>query len=181
MKKLLTSLFIFATISAFGQVQFPINENGEIEYSEVVRVDSTISADQLYSRAKMVIADLFNSAQSVIQNDDATNKQILVKGKISADYSWGMASAPGHVDFTMTIFCKGGRYKYSIKPQQHTASYRGTNYNGGSLLNEKPDCGTFNMPKSYWEKIKINADATFKSFTTTLKQKMNENSQKEDW
>lgn len=166
-------LFSVSFNNTFSQVVFPLNDKGEIEYAEVVTVDST-SAEKLYSRAKMNIAEMFKSAQNVIQNDDAINKQILIKGNIRADYSWNpMATCRAHVDFTMTIFCKDNRYKYSIKPSEHIfePSCKLTG-GGGYLLNEKPSCGTFNMPKSYWEEIKSNADKDFKTFIETLKKKM---------
>jgi len=58
---------------------FPVNNNGEIEYTEVVKVDST-SADVLYSRAKMTIAQSFKSAKNVIQKiynyDFSKNKRL---------------------------------------------------------------------------------------------------------
>lgn len=151
---------------------FPVNNNGEIEYTEVVKIDST-SADILYSRAKMTIAQSFKSAKNVIQNDDQVNKQILLKGNISADYSWGMSSCSGRIDFTMTVFCKDNKYKISIKPNSHECGV-GCKFDcsGGSLLNEKPDCGTFNMPKSYWNDIKSNANAEFLLFIESFKKKM---------
>jgi hypothetical protein len=109
MKNVFAILFFCHSYFAFGQVKFPLNDKGEIEYTEVVNIDST-SADKLYSRAKMSIAQMFKSAQNVIQNDDAVNKQVLIKGNIRADYSWNpLAKCPAHIDFTMTIFCKDNR------------------------------------------------------------------------
>lgn len=153
---------------------FPVNSNGEIEYTEVVKVDST-SAEVLYSRAKMTIAQSFKSAKNVIQNDDQVNKQILLKGNISADYSWNpLAVCPAHIDFTMTVFCKDNKYKFSIKPSEHIfgVGCKISGSGGGNLLNEKPDCGTFNMPKSYWNDIKSNANTEFLMFIESFKKKM---------
>lgn len=155
-------------------VEFPINSNGEIEYTEVVFVDST-SSDNLYSRAKMCIAESFKSAKDVVQNDDAFTKQILIKGNIKADYSWNpLAVCPGFINFTMTVFCKDNRYKYSVKPENHLfgigCKVSGTG--GGSLLNEKPSCGTFNMPKSYWIDIKSKANKEFRVFIEKFKKEM---------
>jgi len=157
-----------------NQSLFPVNSLGEIEYTEVVKVDSA-PADVLYSRAKMSIAQSFKSAKNVIQNDDQVNKQILLKGNISADYSWNpLAVCPAHIDFTMTVFCKDNRYKFSIKPSEHIfgVGCKISGSGGGNLLNEKPDCGTFNMPKSYWNEIKSNANAEFLMFIESFKKKM---------
>ncbi|MCX7744020.1 MAG: DUF4468 domain-containing protein [Flavobacteriales bacterium] len=168
----------------FSQTVFPINENNEIEYSEVVTVDST-SSDKLYSRAKMIISELFKSAQNVIQNDDAVNKQILIKGNIKSDYSWNpLSNCPGHIDFTLIIMCKDNRYKYILKPGNHVfePACKISGGGGGSLLLEKPACGTFNMPKSYWEDIKSKANSDFLAFIKLLKSKMaTEIGGKNDW
>jgi hypothetical protein len=157
---------------SLNQSLFPVNSSGEIEYTEVIKVDST-SADVLYSRAKMSIAELFKSAQNVIQNDDAANKQILIKGSLKADYVWYAGSCSGSIGFTMTVFCKDNRYKYSIKPDNHECGV-GCKFPcaGGNLLNEKPTCGTFNMPKTYWQNIQEKASADFLLFIETLKKKM---------
>lgn len=183
MKHLFIIVLIVNSLYTMGQVKFPVNESGEIEYTEVIIVDST-SADKLYSRAKMGIAELFKSAQNVIQNDDAVNKQILVKGNVKADYSWNpLSNCPGHIDFTMVILCKDNRYKYILTPSNHVfePSCKLTG-GGGNLLSEKPSCGTFNMPKNYWEEIKSKANTDFLTLIDLLKKKMaTEIGGKNDW
>lgn len=178
-----TCVTLFSFNNIFSQVKFPLNDKGEIEYTEVVSVDS-VSSEELYSRAKMAIAEMFKSAQNVIQNDDAPNKQILIKGNIKADYSWNpLAKCPAHVDFTFIISSKDNRYKYSLKPNEHifepACKLSG---GGGYLLEEKPACGTFNMPKSYWEDIKYKANEDFLLFIKKVKEKMSiKTIGSEDW
>jgi len=170
MKLLYLTFLFFLSLMSNAQVNLPLNDKGEVEYSEVVNVDS-VSADELYNRAKLFIADMFVSARSVIQHDDAANKQILDKGNISADYSWNpLSNCPAHVDFTFTIFFKDNKYKYSLKPQNHVfePACKLTG-GGGNLAGEKPECGTFNMPKLFWNDIKLKADSDFKKFIESLK------------
>ena len=173
LKHLLFLLLAIPMNNTFSQVVFPMNDKGEIEYTEVVTVDST-SADKLYSRAKMSIAEMFKSAQNVIQNDDATNKQILIKGNIQADYNYNynFGHCNGLVNFTMTLFCKDNRYKYSLKPSLHECSGCKFNCSGGDLLNEKPACGGMTMTKGSWDEIKAKANTDFLALIETLKKKM---------
>jgi hypothetical protein len=173
MKNLFLILFFSQSYFAFGQVKFPVNGKGEIEYTEVVNIDST-SADKLYSRAKMSIAEMFKSAQNVIQNDDATNKLILIKGNIQADYNYNfnIGHCNGLVNFTMTLFCKDNRYKYSLIPSFHECSGCNFNCSGGDLLNEKPACGGMSMTKAKWDEIRTKVNSDFFVFIESLKKKM---------
>ncbi len=71
MKKML--FFIAAsliTLSSIAQVDF--------RWEKIDSVDK--SKSQIYSDTKMAIAELWKSAQSVIQNDDKEGGMILVKG-----------------------------------------------------------------------------------------------------
>jgi len=53
MKKYILTFYLFTTtILCFSQVTFPINDQGKVEYSEVIKVDSSISDIHLYESAK---------------------------------------------------------------------------------------------------------------------------------
>lgn len=95
--------------SAYSQDIFPLDENGEIVYSEIVNVDS-VSAKVLYVRAHQWFANTFKSAQDVIQLDDKEAGIMIGKGFFEA------VSARNNlivsVYFTVEIQTKDGRYKY---------------------------------------------------------------------
>jgi len=63
----------------FAQAIFPLDENGEIVYTEIVKVDS-IKAKDLYVRAYTWFANSFVNAKNVIQLNDKEAGRILGKG-----------------------------------------------------------------------------------------------------
>lgn len=76
--------------------------------------ESTKTKDQLYSDTKMFIAEVWNSAQNVIQNDDREGGLILVKGistqimKIQIVYpTWSFA-------YTVKFYMKDHKYRIVI-------------------------------------------------------------------
>jgi len=84
-------------------------KSGFFSYHEVVKVDS-ISADELYSRAKPWIALTYKSANDVIQLDDQNAGRIIVKGNFEIIYYANQA----WVNHTLTIDFKEGRYRYDL-------------------------------------------------------------------
>jgi len=102
----------------YSQSVFPLDEKGEIVYSEVVKVDS-IKSNELYVRAHEWFANTFKSAKAVIQLDDKEAGKIIGKGDIEADiinHQTGLMkySVGGLIYFTVEIQTKDGKYKYSF-------------------------------------------------------------------
>lgn len=96
--------------------------NGKIYFNEVIQVDS-ITKDLLYYNAKVFFAEVFKSANDVIQMDDKENGVLIGKGFTNvyakAVFRDGLII---YLDFTGTvqmwytikIQCKDNRYKYDI-------------------------------------------------------------------
>lgn len=145
-------LFLFVPFTGMAQeILLPLNsETNLIEYSELVKIDSTTTQKELYSRAKEWVAITFKSAKDVIQMDDSENGILILKGIMPI--SGGMYLADGKVDFTMKIQLKNGRYKYWITNFIHSSYKPG--YSGGSLENAKPACGSMSMVKKGWIQVK---------------------------
>lgn len=92
--------------SKYGVGAMPIVD-GMVVFSEVVPVEG-VTADQLYTRAKMAVAEMFKSAKDVIQLDDKENGVIIVKG------SNQIGSDPVYVHFTLRFYAKDEKYKIDI-------------------------------------------------------------------
>lgn len=108
MKNLLF-LIAFLPIISFAQ-----------EYSEVVELPGKTS-EQLYSTAREWFAEMFNSANNVLQMDDPIAGKLIGKGTTHVSESYvtgGIASIPVTLDwypnFTIKIYIKDGRYKYEL-------------------------------------------------------------------
>ncbi|GDX53515.1 hypothetical protein LBMAG27_25620 [Bacteroidota bacterium] len=82
---------------------------GMVIYKSIQKIDSA-SKDELYSRAKVWIATTFNSANDVIQLDDKTNGQIIIKGK----YSFKNYNIESFIPLNISIGIKDGKYKIEI-------------------------------------------------------------------
>lgn len=91
--------------SKYGVGAMPIVD-GMVVFSEVVPVEG-VTADQLYTRAKMAVAEMFKSAKDVIQLDDKENGVIIVKG--SNNYDPDVYS-----HFTLKVYIKDNKYKVDM-------------------------------------------------------------------
>lgn len=95
--------------------------NKPIEFSAIVKVDSTLKADELYRRAKRWFGDYFKSGKDVIQIDDKDNYEIVGKGWMPAPVEaiGGAIQNSGKIWFKVNIYCKQGRYRYVINDFVH--------------------------------------------------------------
>lgn len=107
---------LLATVT-FGQVNF--------KWDKVDSVDKTKA--QIYSDTKLFIAKTWNSAQSVIQNDDKEAGNILIKGLLIKEMVSGRgisAQVFGYVyDYTIIFMMKDGKYKIIIDNVSCTKAY----------------------------------------------------------
>lgn len=88
--------------------------DGVLTYENVVKVDSTLTAEQIYSKALLFCANEFKSANEVVQLKDETNNIIIAKGLIQMDWPTLVGTTNGYTEFTLSIYCKDGKYKYVI-------------------------------------------------------------------
>ena len=101
MRKFIVSLF--SVFSAFVAV----SAQNPISYSSVEKVEG-VPATELFSRAKKWVAVSFVSANDVVQMSD--NNTVVIK----ANHIYDAMSAHHTLDYTMTIECRDGRYKWTI-------------------------------------------------------------------
>jgi hypothetical protein len=113
--KFLTVFFIFLFSIFYSQ------EGNLLNYSEVIKVDSTRNAKDLYAQAKMFFVDAFKNSKAVIQLEDSANNTIIGEGKIpyKSRYLIGSGTTVGSISFRISIACKDGRYKYDIGNFNH--------------------------------------------------------------
>src|SRR5665647_1743863 len=80
---ILITLLLIPCFSFAQEVQLPINpKTQKIEYTDLVKVDSTLTSDELYTRARSWFATAFKSANNVIQMEDKSSGIIIGKGTI---------------------------------------------------------------------------------------------------
>ncbi|MBP9927607.1 MAG: DUF4468 domain-containing protein [Cyclobacteriaceae bacterium] len=88
---------------------FPTKE-GLIVYTEIVEVDSTLKAVDLYLNAKNWIVEAFKSSQAVIEIDEKEARVIAIKAYIQKHVSY----VSPKIWFTLKIEMKDGRYRYTL-------------------------------------------------------------------
>lgn len=163
-------------------IQFPINENGEVEYTNVVQVND-VDQNELFSRAKEWFAISFKSAQNVLQMDDRTAGKLIGKGLISA-YGVVMNKPvdAGYIDFIVEIQVKDGRFKYSFHSIRHRFPIGSNAYTPGVLSEEKPGGGIQTMGKKYWDGLRHYANEDFIALENSLIEAMTiSKSRSDDW
>lgn len=112
MKAILIASLLFLSIAAEAQnaIQLPIDSTtGKVTFSEIVQVEG-IAKDELYLRAKDWFVRYFNSANDVLQIDDAGTGRLVGKGMTRLS----MSSSSYSLFYSVTILVKDGRYKCVI-------------------------------------------------------------------
>lgn len=185
MNKIITSLIILCSISIYGQVTFPIDETTKrAVFTEVVQLNS-VGTESIYNRAKLFVANNYNSAKSVTDLSDHKLHSIVIKAYIKTHFkSWAGVYPAGGFNYTLKIYCKDGRYKYEITDLIHTGIYDTVNKSsGGPIENNKPNGGTFNTTKKQWDYMRKDCVSNIEELITTLKKSMSNPSEIEnkDW
>ena len=151
-------------------------------YSEVVEVKD-VTANELHLRCQAWFATYFKDSRNVLVSDNLETG-IIANGSIKVEFKSGFMVRTGHVKYRMEIYFKDGRYKFEFKDFFHIDT-NGTNYpgEGGSLLNEKPECGTFNLIMKDWRTIKEITKTEMSNLIESLKLKMTSplESKKDNW
>lgn len=160
---LLLNLFLFS--NSFCQPVFPLNTEKEVEFSNVIQIDSS-DKNELFNNSKLWVVKNFKSANDVIQFENIDQGTIIGKGNFSIK-STGLGFAgtvhkdhSGIITFTFEISNKDNKTRIRIYDISHKAKY-----SGGAINNTKPECGGMTMTVKTWNTIQQQA---FDEITATL-------------
>jgi len=185
MKKITIFIFLVCCTSTFGQIAIPIDKNsGKAIFTEVISIDS-ISAENLYNRARLFVVNNYNSAKTVTDLSDDKLQSIVLKAYTTSHFkSWAGIYEAGGFNYILKIYCKDGRYKYEISDLVHTGMYDTVNISsGGAIENVKPACGTMHISKGQWDYIKKDCISNIEELIKNLKKSMliKSEMEKKDW
>ena len=119
MKKLLLVAVLIVPLLAKAQTkQDPFNYKAEdryLYYSDVVKVDTTLTATDLYKDAKLFIAKLA-LANTKVTTDDAAGGTVIVNIEEPATYKTqtGIGDEPMTLKYVIKLELKKGRYRYTF-------------------------------------------------------------------
>lgn len=100
-------LFFFLSFNALAQVKLPVNELGQVQYQEIVRVpDSKRPARQLMEQARAWADQEYESNLTTEQQYDQEHNILFVKSSYSINNQT--------VRYTLTIEPKFGRYRATL-------------------------------------------------------------------
>jgi hypothetical protein len=158
-KKLLT-IILFISIKVSAQqisADLPVlpwdSAHNIVVYTEIVTVDSALTKEELYNRAREFFAVKYKSANDVIQLDDKLTGKIIAKGSSKVfTRDMGMVKEAGYMHHTFKIETKNGRYRYEIKDLRHV---------GTIVRNGYPDFGPienmyYGIGKGWWLQRSLN-------------------------
>lgn len=138
MKFTLLSLVLLITFNTYGQ--------DVVKFEKVDSVDKTKA--QIYSATKMFIAERWNSAKDVIQNDDKDGGIIILQGIVKVKQSFFIDVYAYIYKYTITfrmkdrkfrisindVYCSDAYFDNSMKPIAKINPFWGDNFNDNSLL-----------------------------------------------
>lgn len=140
----------------------------QILFTEVVNVENS-SAQELYSRGKLFVADAYKSSKSVTQLNDDQAKIILIKPVISVLYKDFWVQETYYVRYQLKIECKENRYRYTIEGHNLVMNTSKGDELQYSFLEKKP----FGFSKKSWIDLQNQALAGTKLIISILKSTMN--------
>lgn len=193
MKSLTILVLLFLRVTVTGQNSildnFPTTD-GLIVYSDIVEVDSSLKAGDLYLNAKNWVVEAFKSSQAVIDIDEREARVIAIKAYNQKHVSY----VSPKIWFTLKIEMKDGRYRYTLSNTNVTYDISlttPTSHYDNSLENWIKEAETA-TPTKKWEiktnedwKIALNAlcieiDSDFKAIIEELGKNMKTKSN-QDW
>ena len=139
-------IFLIGTILCWTIEVFAQEPITPIVLSEVIQVENS-SKDNLFDKARLFLVNAFNDPKEVIQLSDKETGTLVAKGIVQIqNKSWNNI-----INFTFSIFCKDGRYKYEINNIGITyRDARGELYDYGMMT-------TDNKPTKYVSSFMKNA------------------------
>jgi len=187
---IIIQFFIISVITVYSQdislVEkiFP-TDSGEIKYQEVVNVDSTLTATQLYLRGKSWIAEEFNSAQDVIQMDE--DNKLIVKAYLKKGHN-SMVQNP-QTWFTLKLEVKEGKYRYTLTDIRYEydatisniTKHTEENFSTWLKYSDHQNRNRREKLNKAWEEYAVGVDLLFTEIINDLKKAMEIDASNDEW
>ncbi|MGX7666031.1 DUF4468 domain-containing protein [Flavobacterium pedocola] len=116
MKKIFLALLTVISFSALAQqakFDFPLNENGQIIFTEVVPAEGKTKAD-LFTNSKMFFVNTYKVTQDKLKQNAETSSVTDTQYSIMTVKING-SDVKVKLFYTISIMSKDGKYKYEIK------------------------------------------------------------------
>lgn len=160
-----------------------------IEYSEVVKVDSSITKDELFNRARSWFVDYYKDAKEVLQVSDKETGELQGAPLHEFSYLVMMTTYSVPITYRVSVLVKDGRYKvraYQFYNRQINITGGVSGLEGIGMITQKQIFFGNNWTGPvYKEKhhadLLTQTEVYSKSVFASLKEYMTRPSIKEDW
>lgn len=180
MKKLLLAFTLVIGAINFAHAQLPIDQGtNKVTYLEVVDAAGMKAAD-----LNKVVKEWATKQGFTLKEDGA--EKLVYDASTAVEYPAvsGSGYMKGKVKFSLSVFCKEGKYRYILTDFVHEGDVK-TKDNGGKLENVNPDCGATKMSGKGWVTVKNKTGSNMKALTDDLKRVIkeyqNDPANKTDW
>jgi hypothetical protein len=181
MKKVpLIAVMIICYFSVYAQdtkINFPIDSiTKEVVFTEVVNIPNS-SAQDIYSRAKLFVAEYYKSAKSVTQLNDDNQKVVFIRPIIQNYIKSLLVSGEwGFTSYSLKIECKDNKCRYTITDLYHHKDLS-TRKDGGNLNQVK---ATY-YPDKWWNQFREQDYTEIDLLIKSLKKEMAKTTASNNW
>ena len=158
--------FCFVSTTVLGQIEFPRNTKGGIEYSEVVDLPH-LSKGELHANLIAWLKGYYKSS-TVVQKDDDLDGILEAKYMFPVFSDEDRSKKAGFVYYRLEVYFKQGSYRYRVYGLRH-ADHTDRVGSGGKLEGEEPYCGYRKLKEYAWTNIKTQTDENVKNIISDLK------------
>ncbi|WP_284461172.1 DUF4468 domain-containing protein [Chryseobacterium sp.] len=173
------------TVTLFTLLLSLILSAQELRFEDVIKVDSTVTKEELYNRARSWYADTYKSEKDVMSITDKELGEKSGNGEIWYEHQKfyaGVLCAKGYVMYKINIYVKDGRYKYNF----HSFVHEGTRCSGGGGL---VSFGILTQDKEHktesnkgWREVKDLVNVRIENLINSLSEAMNKKHEaSNDW
>lgn len=182
MKSIIFLFFQIFLLNAFSQEK-------PLIFTEIVKVDSSISKNILYERARAWLNDKFKNYKEVSQIQDKESGELSVKGILYTHYlknvfGESLSNFPCYVRFKLTIWVKDGRYKYEFSDFNDECIGQGSYSSLGILTDRetfKEKGNGKRILNELWIEVKQETNLQTKEMIDSLRTEMSKELKKDDW
>lgn len=168
MKNLNIFLALFLMVFVAHAQNLPVDANtGKITFIEVVDA-AGLSDKDLYK----IALEWGKEKNFTIKSQDEAAGTVVFNASTPVEYDAVKSGKKdkGSVNFTYSVFCKSGKYRYIVTDFVH----EGAAGSGGKLENTSADCGKDAMVAKSWVYIKNSTQSQVNALIEDLKKKIKE-------
>lgn len=171
---LILALFPFVSFAQSYVDEIPFVDD-KIKFETILNIDS-VSAQELYSRAKLAISDMYKSGKSVIDSYDDNALNLVVKGTTHYPLKDFLGTVNIDLDHTLIMQFKDGKVKLTY------TDLIASTVNAECIIAENPkvgNCPKMKYPKKIKEEHAKQIVKTWEDFKSTVQSKLE--SYRDDW